>query len=197
MWRYYYWQGRYSVEDYSRTIDIKFLKKYWYLDKWVSFKSWWLYWKRNWEDNWTISVEVNKWDNTWYIRVYFTQTKEDWTKKEFDYQIPLVSTVCNYWGIRRWFLCPCKWNRCSKLYFQTNWIFASRKTLNLCYDEQKKSKKRRYFWYMMWEAYTRILVIKKDMKYPYRNWKPTRKMRRILNLRRRAPSKEEIESFEW
>lgn len=138
MWRYYYWEWRYSVEDYTKTIDIKFLKKYWYLNVWVAYKTWWLYWKRFWEDNWNIGIEVNKWESSWYLRVSFNQTGPDGEKKEFDYKIPLVTTLCNYWGVRWWFLCPCKWNRCSILYLQSSWIFASRKTLNLCYDEQKR-----------------------------------------------------------
>ena len=68
--------------------------------KCVDYKKWWLYWKRNWEDNWNIWVEVNKWKTNWYVRVTFTQTNYDWEKKELDYKILLVSTPCNYWWIR-------------------------------------------------------------------------------------------------
>lgn len=196
MWRYYYWEWKNSVEDYPKNIDINFLKKYWYLDKWVNFKSWNLYWtKNNWESNWNIWIEINKWENNWYIRVYFTQTSYDWVKKQLDYKINLVSTPCNYWWVRYWFLCPCKSNRCSKLYLQNNWIFASRETLNLCYDEQKKSKRRRYLWFIMWDALTKILVIQKNMKYPYRNWKPTKKMQRILRLDEKRPKMKDVEEM--
>ena len=197
MWRYYYWEWKNSVEDYSKTIDIKFLKKYWYLDKWVDYKKWWLYWKRNWEDNWNIWVELNKSETNWYVRVTFTQTSYDWEKNELDYKIPLVSTPCNYWWVRWWFLCPCKENRCSILYLQNNWIFASRKTLDLCYDEQKKSKRRRYMSYIMWDAFTKIELIRRTMKYPVRNWKWTRKARRILKLQEKMPTMEEVESHKW
>lgn len=192
MWRPYWWWKR-TTSDYSKTIDIKFLKKYWYLDKQVEYKSWNMYWIRNWEANWNIWIEVNKWETTWYVRVYFTQTSYDWTKKELDYKINLVSTSCNYWWVRWWFECPCKWNRCSILYLQNNWIFASRKTLDLVYDEQKKSKRRRYLWYIMWDAFTKIEVIRRSMKYPIRNWKYTKKAQRILKLRKKVPTEEEIE----
>jgi hypothetical protein len=192
MWRYYYWSWKDSVEDYTKTIDIKFLKKYWYLDKWIDYKSWSLYWKRNWNDNWNIWVEVNKSEFNWFVRVYFTQTSMDWTEKRLDYQIPLVSTPCNYWWVRWWFLCPCKWNRCSILYLQSNWIFASRKTLNLCYDEQKKSKRRRYLSYIMCDNLTKIYAIQQTMKYPVRNWKYTKKAQRILRLRKKVPTEEEV-----
>jgi hypothetical protein len=192
MWRPY-WLWKRTTSDYSKTLNIKFLKKYWYLDKWLDYKSWNLYWTRNWEANWNIWIEVNKWETTWYIRVYFTQTSYDWVKKELDYKINLVSTPCNYWWLRWWFECPCKWNRCSMLYLQSNWIFASRKTLDLVYDEQKKSKRRRYLWYIMWDNLTKIYAIQKTMKYPIRNWKYTKKAQRILRLRKKVPTEEEIE----
>lgn len=183
------------VEDYPKTLDIKFLKKYWYLDIWVDYKKWSLYWTLWWEDNWNIWIEVTKWSINWFVRVFFTQTSYDWEKESFDYQIPLVSTPCNYWWVRRWFLCPCKSNRCSVLYLQNNWIFASRKTLDLCYDEQKKSKRRRHLWYIMWDALTKIELIRTTIKYPVRNWKYTRKAQRILSLQEKIPTIEDIENF--
>lgn len=189
MWRYYYWEWKKSVEDYSKTIDIKFLKKYWYLDKWVDYKKLWLYWKINWEDNWNIWVEVNKTETNWSLRVTFTQTSYDWEKKKLDYKIDLVSTPCNYWWIRWWFLCPCKWNRCSILYLQNNWIFAIRKTLDLCYEDQKKSKKWREFDRIFPKDYEAERLYK-TIKYKFRNWKETRKYKRFLRLiRKNIPDK--------
>lgn len=182
MWRYY-WSWKYTTDNYSKTLNIEFLKKYWYLDKWVNEKSWWLYWKINWEDNWNIWVEVNKWETNWYIRVHFTQTNSEWVKKQLDYKINLTATKCNYWWVRWWFLCPCKWNRCSILYLQNNWIFASRKTLDLCYSDQKQSKKYRELNNIFISDNIERLMEK--IKYPYRNWKPTRKMKRVLKLRKK------------
>ena len=180
MWRIY-WTWKNIVEDYSKTIDIKFLKKYWYLDKWNTYQSWWLYWKRNWEDNWNIWVEVNKSDNIWTLRVKFSQTNQNWEKKDLDYIIPLVSTCCNYWWVRWWFECPCKWNRCSILYLQNNWIFASRKSLNLWYDKQRKSKKWREFDKIFPDEYEAEKLYK-TIKYKYRNWRKTRKYKKYLKL---------------
>jgi len=140
-----------------------------------------------------FTIEKN--DFSWYLRVYFIQTDETWNKKEFDYRIELVTTKCNYWWVRWWFLCPCKWNRCSILYLQNNWIFASRKTLDLVYEQQKESKKWRYFWYLLWDNFTKILEIRKNMKYPFRNWKPTRKMRRVLKLHNKIPNENEIKNL--
>ncbi len=190
MWRYaWFWKDK--VEDYSKTIDIKFLKKYWYLDEWVEYKSWWLYWKRNWEDNWNIGVVVNKNETSWFVRVHFTQTNNYWEKNDLDYNITLVTTPCNYWGVRWWFLCPCRWNRCSILYLQSNWIFASRKTLDLCYDSQMKSGFTRSLEKLFWPRYEDVEELRKSIKYPYRNWKPTRKQRKLEKMISKVPSLED------
>ena len=174
----------------KKTISIKNLKESWFLI-W-GYKQWKTTWYYAENEIWNIWIEIEKNDFSWYLRVYFIQTDETWNKKEFDYKLDLVTTKCNYWWVRWWFLCPCKWNRCSILYLQNNWIFASRKTLDLCYEKQKESKKWRYFWYLLWDNFTKILEIRKTMKYPFRNWKPTRKMKRILKLHQKIPKEEEL-----
>lgn len=186
MWRYYYWQWKYSVDDYSKRLTIKGLKPFLNRDK--EFQSW----TYSWKNNWSISIDMIKWETNWFIRVYFTQTNYDWEKKELDYNIQLISTSCNYWWVRRWFICPCWWNRCSILYKQNNWIFASRKTLDLCYDDQKKSKKRRYFSYLNWMNQARALALYRTIKYPYRNWKETKKLQRFIKLSTSWPTLEEV-----
>ena len=192
MWRYY-WSWKNRVEDFKKTISIKNLKESWFLI-W-DYKQWKITWYYAENEIWNIWIEIEKNDFSWYLRVYFIQTDETWNKKEFDYRIELVTTKCNYWWVRWWFLCPCKWNRCSILYLQNNWIFASRKTLDLCYEKQKESKKWRYFWYLLWDNFTKILEIRKTTKYPFRNWKPTRKMRRVLKLHNKIPNENEIKNL--
>jgi len=189
MWRYYYWEWKNSTDDYLKRLTIKGLKLF--LNNKKNFQSWTYSWKWN----WNIWVEVDKWETNWFLRVHFTQTSHDWEKKYLDYKIPLVSTPCNYWGIRWWFLCPCKWNRCSILYKQNNWIFASRKTLDLCYPEQKESKRSRYMGYLMWRPFNNMYLLKDKIKYQFRNWKPTRKMRRFLKLHSQMPSIEEVKNI--
>ena len=192
MWRYY-WSWKNTVEDFKKTISIKNLKESWFLI-W-DYKQWKITWYYAENEIWNIWIEIEKNDFSWYLRVYFIQTDETWNKKEFDYRIELVTTKCNYWWVRWWFLCPCKWNRCSILYLQNNWIFARRKTLDLVYEQQKESKKWRYFWYLLWDNFTKILEIRKNMKYPFRNWKPTRKMRRVLKLHNKIPNENEIKNL--
>lgn len=194
MWRYYYWSWKNSTDEY-KNINIKAFKDSWFLDKFATYRKWTFSWKRDWVENSSISVEIRKQETEWTLRVYFTKTDYDWTKKELDYKIPLVSTPCNYWWVRWWFLCPCKENRCSVLYLQTNWIFASRKTLDLCYDEQKKNKRWRLMWYLMWDAFTKIELVRRTMKYPVRNWKWTIKARRILKLKQQMPTMNDVNNM--
>lgn len=182
-----------TVEDFRKTLSIKNFKNSWFLD-W-NYKKWKTTWYLNWEEIWNIWLEIVKDDFSWYLRVFFSQTDYYWKKEYFDYKIDLVTTKCNYWWVRRYFLCPCKKNKCEILYLQNNWIFASRKTLDLCYERQKESKKFRKLWFLLCDNFTKILEIKETIKYPFRNWKPTRKMKRILKLHNKMPKEEDLEEL--
>lgn len=214
MWRYKDYSIKYA-EDYSKTMSISFFKKYWYLDVEDGKKSWTLTWTVNGEERWNIRIEVksekvltssNNNEKLWQVltvweykilkslRVWFNQTdKKTWEKKGFDYQIPLVSTLCNYWGERWWFICPCWGNRCWKLYLQNNWYFASRKTLWLKYEDQNQSRKWRECNQIFPKDY-KAQKIYNTIKYTYRNGKPTRKYNSYLKLTKSHLSLKERES---
>lgn len=188
MWRYYY-DARWSTSDYTKRLTIKALKEYWFLDG-----------TRNgypatltWSNGSNISIQVNIVGNTWTVRVYFTQSnKSTWEQKSMDYNISLIATPCNYGGKRWWLVCPLKGNKCTILYLQNNGLFGSRKTLNLCYDGQKESKKYRYLSYIMGMNKTKALVLREKMKYPYRNGKPTKKLERFFRLSEKGPTLDEV-----
>ena len=206
MWRYKDY-SKWYVEDYTKTLSIWFLKKHWYLDAdydWLH--TWGITWSVWWREVWSIGFQVHtkrynkvltsshniekfsqvRTDREYmlkkFLRVYFTQTDNNtWEKKDFKYDIRLESTKCNYWGVRWWFICPCKQNRCWKLYLQSNWYFASRKTLWLRYYDQNRSKKWREF-DSIFPKDIQALKIYETIKYPYRNGKPTRKYKSFLRL---------------
>lgn len=50
-------------------------------------------------------------------------------------------------------------------------------------------------WYLMWDAFVKIEVIRRTMKYPVRNGKLTKKAQRILKLKQKMPSREEVENM--
>lgn len=195
MWRYY-WDKKDTTDDF-KNFSISFLKKHWYLDYGISYRSWGLTWWR-WETKtWDIWFDVTKDDDTmkWFVRVHFTQTERHTEeKKDFDYKIPIVATNCNFWGIRWWFIDPCSKNetKCTILYLQSNWYFASRKTLNLSYHSQNESKFWRTLTYLMGINSSKADEIRKSIKYPYRNGKPTRKMKRFIKLSHNRPTFEEM-----
>ena len=58
------------------------------------------------------------------------------------YNIPVVTTACNYGGVRHWFLCPlpkCS-RRSKKLYLCSQKVFVCRKCLNVAYSTQNRSR---------------------------------------------------------
>jgi hypothetical protein len=185
MWRYYY-NKKYTTDDYSKTLSTKFLKKHWYLDLKQSGRWGTITWSRNWVEISSMGLYVNIYDTTGEARVYFTQTdRNTGEKKEFDYKIPLVATTCHYWWQRWWFLCPLRWNRCSILYLQNNWLFGSRKTLNLAYPSQNES----YSKVFRSEIYAlKAMMLREKIKYKYRNGKMTKKMKRLVRYALRWPS---------
>lgn len=185
MWRYYY-NKRNTTDDYSKTLSTKFLKKHWYLDLKQSGKWGTIEWSRRWEVYSSMWLYVNIDDTTWEARVYFSQTdRNTGEKKEFDYKIPLVSTPCNYWWQRWWFLCPLRWNRCSILYLQNNGLFGSRKTLNLAYPSQNESYSPIFRSQING---LKAMVLLEKIKYRERNGKLTKKMQRVARYAMRWPS---------
>ena len=188
MWRYYY-NARSSTSDYPKTLTIKALKEYGLLDGTQNGRLATL----KWSNGSNISIQVNIIDDTWTIRVYFTQTnRSTGEEKNMDYTISLIATPCNYGGKRWWLVCPLKWNKCTILYLQNNGWFGSRKTLNLCYDGQKESKKYRYLSYIMGWNPTKAIVLQRTIKYPYRNGKPTKKLERFFRLSEKGPTLDEV-----
>ena len=75
-------------------------------------------------------------------------------------------------------------------------MFASRKTLDLCYESQKKDVLYRFLEKSFWPRDEDIEKLEKSIKYPYRNWKPTRKQRRLEKLLSQMPSLEETLELE-
>ncbi len=188
MGRYYY-NARWSTSDYTKRLTIKALKEHGLLDGWHNGHSATL----TWSNGSNIGIQTQIWDTTGTVRVYFSQTdRNTWEKKSFDYNITLISTPCNYGWKRWWLVCPLRWNKCTILYLQNNGLFGSRKTLNLCYEEQKESHRYRKLSYILGKYKTKWLAVWNTIKYPYRNGKPTKKLLRYLRLSEKWPTMDEV-----
>ena len=177
----YYWKRKNRVEEY-RSLSISFFRKEGYLREGASPYSGRLRWVLGGNETSTMGFDVSKDDTTkeWYIRVTFSKDAKEWQGLlSFDYKIRIVATVCNYWGLRWWFIDPChpEERKCCILYLQNNGYFSSRKTMDLSYDSQ--SYNRRWFWWA--QLYSlKALHLREKIKYTFRNGKPTKKMRRML-----------------
>lgn len=194
----YYWDKKSTVEDYPKTISIFNFKRDKFLQKWVLHISGTSTWSRNGEPFGNIWLEIRRDEYEGTLRVFFTQTDRDTQeKKEFDYSIKMTTTRCHIWNGRRWwFICPCRGNRCAKLYLQNNGIFASRKTLNLSYESKNKSKYWRYLDSVFWASDSDLSKLYQSIKYQYRNWKPTRKMKRYLKMSYSPYTLEQLDRME-
>lgn len=138
-------------------------------------------WKRKGEVISELGLKIILGESGGTIAIYIPNpNRESNENPKPDYHITLVATRCNLWGMRWWFLCPCKGNKCAKLYMQSNGVFASRETLNLSYESRNHSRLERYYKALFWPNNPEVNELYKSIKYPYRNWKPTRKMRRYL-----------------
>lgn len=62
----------------------------------------------------------------------------------------------------------------------------------MIYPEQKDSKRIRELGYLMCMNKCKAYVLNKTIKYPYRNWKPTRKYKRVIKLSTSWPTIEEV-----
>jgi hypothetical protein len=146
----YSWSGRNMVEE-CRSISINWLYRHDYL---CGFKSGGLQWKNSSSEvtgsiDIQISIDEINLDKN-YLRLFYTQTdyftKE---KKEYDYKIQIVTTPCNYGGVRYWFRCPLIVNgkfcgkRVGKIYLPPlGKYFGCRTCHNLSYRSCKEHDKR-------------------------------------------------------
>ena len=189
MGRYYY--DKKTETDDCLDIDIFWLKKHGYLraSKWGGIK-----WVNGWGEN-SIGIQscpIGEDDS--YIRFYYAVTDRDTREKEeLDYKIPLTTTPCNFGYWRYWFICPWHKNgvycgrRVGKLYKGDNKYFACRHCYELTYHSRNEN--RRYSWlpaFKYLDLDKKITDLREDMKRTSYAGKPTRKMRRLIDLRMQA-----------
>lgn len=187
--------GRWSYSnkeeaDGLKKVEIWWLKKYGYLSGW---KYGGIEWKNSWSDTKSsISITGSTMDGDNYIRFYYTQTDCNGEKKEFDYKVYLITTPCHYGGKRYWFECPCYKNgvycgrRVGVLYKNGDY-FACRHCYNLTYSSQKANRKcKNYHLFYLLETSQKIDKLQDKIKRNYYAGKPTRKLKRLMNIYQRT-----------
>lgn len=145
--------GRWSYSnkteaDSLKKISIVFLKEHGYLSGWCSGT---MTWSRNGEKTGSINIQSEISESQQYLRITYTQTDNDTSEKnDFDYKIPLTTTLCHYGGKRYWFICPWYKNGvyCGKrvgVLYKNGDYFACRHCYDLTYESCNASRFSRLF----------------------------------------------------
>ena len=96
------WQSRYLAENCLRLSIFDLNKNNALHNKYDGTINWGLY-----EVNPpTISLAVSLLGNNSYIKFSYKQNCANGDEIDIDYRIPLATTLCNYGGVRYWFICP-------------------------------------------------------------------------------------------
>lgn len=172
MW-WLWWKD--TVNDY-KYISINNFYRRWQIEEWHRSGSliFWLWWSQTGDISYILNIGKEN-----YLQLKFTAIGENQSEQKFDYKIILDKTSSNYWWYRYWFMCPCTWRRCTKLYLQSNWYFCDRKALKLYYSAQLEKRPLRWY-YFWWLPYLNELY--DSIKYKYRNGKATKKRAKYIKL---------------
>jgi len=178
--------GRYSysgrlVAENQHDISIYWLRKKGLLTDYC-YQT--LTWSCRGEKTGSISIQIKINEEEKFARLEYIITRRSSGKKdEFDYRIPIVTTKCNFGGIRYWFQCPAMGcgRRVAKLY-QGQDIFACRHCYNLTYASRNENPTYRGFPYKQMTIDSKIDKLYERLKKRTYKGKPTRVMKRIMKL---------------
>jgi hypothetical protein len=139
----------------------------------------------------SIGIEVYTMEDEGFMRVHYTTSSSDREKEALDYVIYMVTTPCNFGGIRWWFECPLvhgnkRCGRRVRRLYKYGRHFGCRQCFGLCYSEQNENKRYRSSFFRIITDDNKAEELLATIKLQYYNGKPTRKMRKYLKLERDA-----------
>lgn len=125
-----------------------------------------------WKNN--IEVEVSTWNpERQFILLRYG---------EFEYNVPLITTSCNYGGVRYWFECLYCQRRVGTLYLRAN-VFACRHCQFLTYESKLVGGHLKGIGRII--SLPELEEAEKKVKRIYYNGKPTKNYIRFLNKERK------------
>jgi hypothetical protein len=145
----YYWDRKDTVED-CRSVSISFLNKH---DYFYGYRCGRIFWTNSMgEETGSIGIAVSTTDGENYARFYYTVTDHNTREKtDYDYKVQLTTTLCNFGGVRYWFICPLSKNgvycgrRVAKLYLAPGAnYFGCRHCYNLSYESRNEPRLARF-----------------------------------------------------
>lgn len=144
----------------------------------------------SWGDNGELgkinaTVKITEPHNNYLQLNYFVENRE------FNYKVKIVTTTCNYGGVRYWFICPlaknqikCE-NRVGTLYDNGDY-FGCRECCELTYKSRKKTRNSQVsFLANYFDIGDELYKIKNSGKRFSYGGKPTKTRRKLENLYRR------------
>jgi len=189
----YYFNKKDTVED-CRSVSISFLKKHDYLSE-NSCRSGRISWTNFYEEETSsIGIVVSTFEGEKYVRFYYTVTnRSSGVKTDYDYKVSLNTTLCNFGGVRYWFICPLSRNgvycgrRVAKLYKAPGGnYFGCQHCFDLSYESRNESRFGRIaqLGYVLKLDRQYEELYKKTKRWTWRG-RPTRKAKKLHILEQR------------
>jgi hypothetical protein len=138
-------------------------------------------WSSNRTDKKTIiGVAVDITDDP-YVRLIYSVTDREGNKTDYDYQVSLVTTPCNFGGVGYWFGCPDCGRRVAVLYLALGDVyFRCRHCNNLSYHSRNRCTLESFG-----HTSRQIDELRSEIKRWTWRGRPTRKVRRLQALERK------------
>lgn len=176
-----------EVADDLRQVSVRWLKRYGYLD---GTKRGGIEWTSGIGDNKdSIGLQSYISDTESYVRLIYSQTHAaTGERKDFDTKVDLVTTPCNFGGVRYWFICPLYKSgvhcgrRVATLYKAGDY-FGCRH----CYELSYASRNEAYSGWLgdakkVLDTHKKIDELRQTIKRTSYAGKPTKKWRRLQQL---------------
>ena len=174
--RYYY--NRKDTADASCKLKMFYLKKWGMLSEGATGETSWTSSMRG--TTTTLIFGIHLTDDPFIILMY-TITDRNGNETEYKYEVSLVTTPCNFGGIRYWFGCPCCGRRVAVLYLAPGDVrFRCRHCNNLTYDSRNISSTAKFG-----VTGREIDKLRSEIKRWTWRGRPTRKARRLQALERK------------
>ena len=175
----YYWSKKTTVED-STKLSISKLKEFGLLEGCCNST---LTWTRSLSGHKSsIGIVVDVLDEP-YVKLNYTITdRNSGQKTDYDYEVSLVTTPCNFGGVRYWFGCPDCGRWVAVLYLAPGDVyFRCRHCNNLSYHSRNESSPCG----ILGVTDREIKKLRSEIKRWTWRGRPTRKVRRLQALERK------------